>query len=231
MPWPRPNPGVAPLALPCRCPGVALPGTTDPDSIGKWTTTTLPTIDNNHQPTTNEPTTNHHGPTVQSLNHCTRLPRTRTVMTNTNYLMFLFFFVSNYEVPKAPEEPGEQRISFCITLYTPLLFPPFSLSLSEFVLSFAVLFLPPFVCLFNCLHSFVCYKKEKILSLSVRPSIRCLYLSTSLDLSVLRHAVSSFYRRVTCRHVNATTIHALSYVVYFRVSLRFVTRVRRREIK
>jgi len=62
VPWPRPNPGVAPLALPCRCPAVALPGTTDPDSIGKWTTTTLPTIDNNHQPTTNEPTTNHHGP-------------------------------------------------------------------------------------------------------------------------------------------------------------------------
>lgn len=126
MPWPRPNPGVAPLAC---CPAVALPlpcperrtptrsANGPPRPYQQSTTTT-------NQPPMNQPPTTTAQSTVQSLNHCTRLPRTRTVMTNTNYLMFLFFFVSNYEVPIKTSAARAAILFFCI-LYTPLLYPPF----------------------------------------------------------------------------------------------------------
>lgn len=99
-----PGPAPTPALPPWRCPAVALPlpcperrtptrsANGPPRPYQQSTTTT-------NQPPMNQPPTTMAQSTVQSLNHCTRLPRTRTVMTNTNYLMFLFFFVSNYEVP------------------------------------------------------------------------------------------------------------------------------------
>lgn len=99
-----PGPAPTPALPPWRCPAVALPlpcperrtptrsANGPPRPYQQSTTTT-------NQPPMNQPPTTTAQSTVQSLNHCTRLPRTRTVMTNTNYLMFLFFFVSNYEVP------------------------------------------------------------------------------------------------------------------------------------
>lgn len=99
-----PGPAPTPALPPWRCPAVALPlpcperrtptrSENGPPRPYQQSTTTT------NQPPMNQPPTTMAQSTVQSLNHCTRLPRTRTVMTNTNYLMFLFFFVSNYEVP------------------------------------------------------------------------------------------------------------------------------------
>lgn len=124
-----PGPAPTPALPPWRCPAVALPlpcperrtptrsANGPPRPYQQSTTTT-------NQPPMNQPPTTTAQSTVQSLNHCTRLPRTRTVMTNTNYLMFLFFFVSNYEVPIKTSAARAAILFFCI-LYTPLLFPPF----------------------------------------------------------------------------------------------------------
>lgn len=136
MPWPRPDPGVAPLAcalvclaptaiilvvspcrnrpaMPCvrpdnmesdrRAPNLTTESNLFVNAYAAWTCVSVcarrdstqyqqsTTID---QPITNEQPTNNHGPTVQSLNHCTRLPRTRTVNANTKYLMFLILSLS-----------------------------------------------------------------------------------------------------------------------------------------
>lgn len=119
-----PGPAPTPALPPWRCPAVALPlpcperrtptrsANGPPRPYQQSTTTT-------NQPPMNQPPTTTAQSTVQSLNHCTRLPRTRTVMTNTNYLMFLFFFVSNYEVTYLRRLQREQRNLFSVySIYT-----------------------------------------------------------------------------------------------------------------
>jgi len=119
-----PGPAPTPALPPWRCPAVALPlpcperrtltrsANGPPRPYQQSTTTT-------NQPPMNQPPTTTAQSTVQSLNHCTRLPRTRTVMTNTNYLMFLFFFVSNYEVPiKTPAARAANLFSVYSTYIT-----------------------------------------------------------------------------------------------------------------
>lgn len=187
-----PGPAPTPALPPWRCPAVALPlpcperrtptrsANGPPRPYQQSTTTT-------NQPPMNQPPTTTAQSTVQSLNHCTRLPRTRTVMTNTNYLMFLFFFVSNYEVPiKTPA--GESSESFFLyTLYTPLLVSTFrnlSCYYYYYYSSFSSAYLSNY--LFICLEIY----------LSVCPST-CLFLLIYFCL-YFRGTVFSFYRHIMC---------------------------------
>lgn len=164
-----PGPAPTPALPPWRCPAVALPlpcperrtptrsANGPPRPYQQSTTTT-------NQPPMNQPPTTTAQSTVQSLNHCTRLPRTRTVMTNTNYLMFLFFFVSNYEVPiKTPAARAADLFSvysIYITTISTYLYR---------VTTLLLFFLFFFFCLSISNYLFICL--EICLSLSVRLSV------------------------------------------------------------
>lgn len=138
-------PGVA-LPLPCRCPARIRRTPTrsangPPRPYQQSTTTT-------NQPPMNQPPTTTAQSTVQSLNHCTRLPRTRTVMTNTNYLMFLFFFVSNYEVYLL--RPPAARAVDLFSVYSIIhhyYFPPFVIYRATLLLLLLLFFFLFFFCL------------------------------------------------------------------------------------
>lgn len=113
-----PGPAPTPALPPWRCPAVALPLPCPERRTPTWSENGPPrpyqqSTTTTNQPPMNQPPTTTAQSTVQSLNHCTRLPRTRTVMTNTNYLMFLFFFVSNYEVPIKTSAARAANLFFC----------------------------------------------------------------------------------------------------------------------
>lgn len=209
-----PGPAPTPALPPWRCPAVALPlpcperrtptrsANGPPRPYQQSTTTT-------NQPPMNQPPTTTAQSTVQSLNHCTRLPRTRTVMTNTNYLMFLFFFVSNYEVPiKTPAARAADLFSV-YSIYTITIFTFRNLSCyyySSFSSSSSV-----YLSLIICLSVYL----EICLYLSV-------YLSISVNLSV--SSVTSSFHFIGILYVNATTIHLTlpsSTFVFFSVLFFF----------
>lgn len=83
-----PGPAPTPALPPWRCPAVALPLPCPERRTPTWSANGPPrpyqqSTTTTNQPPMNQPPTTTAQSTVQSLNHCTRLPRTRTVMTNT----------------------------------------------------------------------------------------------------------------------------------------------------